>query len=74
MVFVGILAIVRMCLHYSGNERAFKLLHGAEDRLKGRDTFSKNEFKKHQEELLANQDKRPNFREKRAMVRQKEKD
>jgi hypothetical protein len=74
LLLVGILSIVRMCHHSSNNDRAFKLLHDEEDRLKGKDMFSKNEFKKHQEELLANHDKRPNFREKKVMSKQREKD
>jgi hypothetical protein len=37
-----------MLLHFKGNERAFKLMKEEEDRLKGKDGFSKTEFKKQQ--------------------------
>lgn len=41
LLLVGIMAIVRLVLHFKDNEKAFKLMHQEEDRLKGKDSFSK---------------------------------
>jgi len=41
LILVGILAIVRLVLHFKENEKAFKMMHQEEDRLKGKDLFSK---------------------------------
>jgi hypothetical protein len=41
LIGVGLISIARMYMHYKGNEKAFKLLHEEEDRLKGKDGFSK---------------------------------
>jgi hypothetical protein len=70
----GLLALVRMYIHSKHNERAFKLLHDEEDRLKGKDTFTRNEFKKHQEELQASHIRKPTLREKREKGLRDEKD
>lgn len=48
LVGVSVIAVLRMLLHFKGNERAFKLMKEEEDRLKGKDGFSKTEFKKQQ--------------------------
>ena len=42
LILVSLLGIVRLYLHAKGNEKAWKLFHEEEDRLKGKDTFSKN--------------------------------
>lgn len=58
LAVVGIIAIVRMYLHFKDNDKAFKLMHQEEDRLKGKDSFSKTEFKK-QQDLFVNQKAKP---------------
>jgi len=45
---VGVLGLIRLIVHSKYNEKAFKMLHDEEDRLKGKDTFTRFEFKKHQ--------------------------
>ena len=48
LILAAIFAFVRFYLHSKNNEKAWKVYHEEEDRLKGKDTFTKNEFKKQQ--------------------------
>jgi hypothetical protein len=64
LVVVGIIAMVRMYLHFKDNDKAFKLMHQEEDRLKAKDSFSKTEFKKQQDQL-ASQKVKPTLSQKK---------
>lgn len=64
---VGLIGLLRLYLHSKLNEKAFKLMHQEEDKLKGKDTFTKKEFKKQQDLLIANQNKIPTFTQKKMM-------
>lgn len=64
LALVGIIATVRMYLHFKDNDRAFKLKHQEEDRMKAKDSFSKTEFQK-QQVMLANQKLKPTLTQKK---------
>lgn len=72
LVAVGAIGMIRLFLHSKLNAKAFKLMHEEEDRLKGKDTFSKKEFKKQQDLLIANQNKKPTFTQMKALREQQE--
>ncbi len=63
---VGIIATVRMYLHFKDNDKAFKLMHQEEDKIKAKDSFSKTEFQK-QQQLLANQKAKPTLTQKKRL-------
>ena len=64
LALVGIIATVRMYLHFKDNDKAFKLMHQEEDRMKGKDSFSKAEFQK-QQVMLANKKLKPTITQKK---------
>jgi acyl-CoA synthetase (AMP-forming)/AMP-acid ligase II len=62
ILFIGasILGIVRLCIHYKYNNRAFKLLSEQSEKLrKEKDYFTKLAFKKQQEQLKQSQQVQP---------------
>lgn len=71
---VGVIALVRLFYHSKFNEKEFKRLRMEEDKLKGKDVFSKKEYQKQQEMLVANQNNVPTFTQKKQFREQKEKD
>jgi cysteine-rich repeat protein len=74
LAVAGVTGMVRLYIHGKFNARAFKLLHQEEDRLKGKDTFSKKEFKKRQEELKVNQQAIPTLTQTRHLREAMEKE
>lgn len=64
LAVVGVIAIVRIYLHFKDNDKAFKLMHQEEDRMKGKDSFSKTEFQK-QQVFMGNQKAKPTLSQKK---------
>jgi hypothetical protein len=74
LIATNIISLVRMFIHGKFNEKAFKKLHEEEDRIKGKDTFTKNEFKKHQEELKEKTETKPTLTQRKRIAEKMDKD
>jgi hypothetical protein len=74
LVGVGLLAFMRLYLHFKGNAKAFRKLHKEEERKQGKGSFSKKEFQNQQEELRQQREAVPTFGMRRRLQEEAEMD